>query len=437
MRPCWPEQSVQAPSLWQRRRLLSVCLTAAVLNALLAGPFSQIGIAQLHLPATVVAGWVAVVPLMSILRPWLGRMSDRHPLWGRRRSGYLWLGLAGTWLILPLPLMGLVAVGSHWWTIPSGLRMLAAFGEAALLMALGLANQTLQTAMNALLLDQTPEPERGRGVGEVIAASILAVLLVSTISALLLRQLAAQPLMVQLLALWCFWAAVVVPLVLVCVRGQEKPCERPEAPVPVSRRRSPLGFLDPPLVVFLLTSHAALFVPDVLLEPYATELLGWSLSSTTLLAGLWALGSLASLALTLWFGLGPARLLGCLITALVQGLLAWKALLPNAMPLPMPLLVLWLGLAAGLVQGWVADQVGRRCCGARLGERAGGWGAAIVLSRSLGLALAGPLLDGPSWALGLERGPSFATALLVSAVLALAGLVLGGPAQPQNGPSAP
>ncbi|MEB3349252.1 MAG: hypothetical protein VKO00_04445, partial [Cyanobacteriota bacterium] len=84
-------------------------------------------------------------------------------------------------------------------------------------MALGLANQTLQTAMNALLLDQTPEPERGRGLGEVIAASILAVLLVSTISALLLRQLAAQPLMVQLLALWCFWAAVVVPLVLVCV----------------------------------------------------------------------------------------------------------------------------------------------------------------------------------------------------------------------------
>lgn len=142
-----------------------------------------------------------------------------------------------------------------------------------------------------------------------------------------------------------------------------------EALVPVSRRRSPLGFLDPPLAFFLLTTYAALFVPDVLLEPYATELLGV--------------------------------------------------------------------LAAGLVQGWVADQVGRRCCGARLGERAGGWDAAIVLNRSLGLALAGPLLDGPSRALGLERGPSFATALLVSAVLALAGLVLGGPAQPQNGPSAP
>ncbi|MEB3349253.1 MAG: PucC family protein [Cyanobacteriota bacterium] len=119
---------MQAPSPWQRRPLLSVCLTAAVLNALMAGPFSQIGIAQRHLPATVVAGWVAVLPLMSILRPWLGRMSDRHPLWGQRRSGYLWLGLAGTWLILPLPLMGLVAVESHWWTIPSGLRMLAAFG---------------------------------------------------------------------------------------------------------------------------------------------------------------------------------------------------------------------------------------------------------------------------------------------------------------------
>lgn len=421
---------------WRRRRLLSVCLTAAVVNGLLAGPFVQVGIAQLGLPASVVAGWIAVVPLMAILRPWFGRLSDRRPLWGLHRSGYLWLALAATWLIMPLPLLGLLAVGAHWWSIPADLRVVAALGEAGLLMVLGVANQALQTAMNALLLDLTPEAERGRAVREVMIASILAVLVVSFASGLLLELLASRPLVIRLPALWASWALIAVPLVLVGVKGLERP-GRPLARTLPSRRQPPLGFLDLPLVLFLLTGHAALFVTDVLMEPYASQLFGWSLAASTRLAGVWAFGALLSLLLTLRSGLAWARLLGCLLTALVQALMALLALAPGALSLPLPLLIVWLGLAAGLVQAWVAEQVGQRCCGSRLGEQAGGWGAAIVLSRSFGLALAGPLLDGPRWLLGLPQAEAFALALLAAGLLSLAGLVIPVPARPQNGVSAP
>jgi BCD family chlorophyll transporter-like MFS transporter len=229
---------------------------------------------------------------------------------------------------------------------------------------------------------------------------------------------------------------IAVPLVLVGVKGLERP-GRPLARTLPSRRQPPLGFLDLPLVLFLLTGHAALFVTDVLMEPYASQLFGWSLAASTRLAGVWAFGALLSLLLTLRSGLAWARLLGCLLTALVQALMALLALAPGALSLPLPLLIVWLGLAAGLVQAWVAEQVGQRCCGSRLGEQAGGWGAAIVLSRSFGLALAGPLLDGPRWLLRLPQAEAFALALLAAGLLSLAGLVIPVPARPQNGVSAP
>ena len=74
-------------ALRRRTRLLLACLSPAVSLMVLGGPFTQIGIAQLGLPATVVATLVALHPLTAIARPGFGRLSDRFPVWGYRRSG--------------------------------------------------------------------------------------------------------------------------------------------------------------------------------------------------------------------------------------------------------------------------------------------------------------------------------------------------------------
>lgn len=55
--------------------------------------------------------------------------------------------------------------------------------------------------------------------------------------------------------------------------------------------------VDRALLGFLLIAYPALFVQEVLLDPFASRLFGWSLASTTALGGLWALGAVAGLLL--------------------------------------------------------------------------------------------------------------------------------------------
>jgi len=404
-----------------------------VFNVLMGGPFTQIGIVQLGLPASVVAGLVALAPLMAVLRPWFGRLSDHQPLWGFQRSGYLRLGLGGLWLLMPMPLLGLLVLGRHWSAMDPSLRLLAAMGEALLVALPGIANQLLQTSMNALLLELTPEDQRGRAVREVMTALVMAVILVSLVSGWLLNALASLPLSARLMGLWGFWITVALPVALLGCQGLEGAGARPALPMIAPAGPGPLRFLEPRLVLFLLVVHACLFVADVLLDPYASQLHGWSLARTTQLGALWALGSLLGLAASLWSGLGQLRLLGCLATALGYGLVAAGALMPHAVPLTV--LTLLLGVGAGLVQAWLADQIGRRCCGEHLGEQAGGWGAALVLTRSLGLAAAGPLFDLPHRLLGLPMAGAYAVGFGLAGLAALAGMALPLPPRPQNGAS--
>lgn len=423
-------------ALRRRTRLLLACLSPAVSLMVLGGPFTQIGIAQLGLPATVVATLVALHPLTAIARPWFGRLSDRFPFWGYRRSGYLRAALFGSWVVFPLPLLGLLALGRLWPEASPALRLLALAGEGLLVVLLGLANQLIHTMVSTLLLEITPLPERGRALVELWLVQSCGLVVLAGITGLLLRQWQAWPLAHQLLGVWLCWGSLLVPLVLWSVKGLESrqagvphggalpvlatPAESQLRPV---ASWAPAGFVDIALFSFLLVVQSALFVQEVLLDPFATERFGWTLSRTTLLGGIWAVGSVAGLLVGErwpWLRRG-----GCPGTALGYGLLVAGSLGLQLLPFPLP--VLLLGCSAGLVQGWMAHQIGRRCRGDHLGEQAGVWGAAVVLCRSLGLLLAGLLFDLPSRLLGFSHGPSYAFAFAVAALMALIGILLAAP----------
>jgi BCD family chlorophyll transporter-like MFS transporter len=424
-----------------RLRLLLICLVPAVTLMLLAGPFTQIGIAQLGLPASMVGGLVALHPLTAVVRPILGRLSDRRPLLGYRRSGYLAVGVVWVWLMQPLPLLGLLLLGHHWPQLDGLARLGAVLAEAATMVLLGLGSQLTQTMLCALLLDTAPPPQRGRAIAELFLVQITLLVVVSLASSQLLRLGAFLPLATRLLGLWLVWLVVALPLVLVCLRRLEVRIATRPGPAPAAGL-GPIGTMavagagtpsqdvgggpspvrvDRALLGFLLIAYPALFVQEVLLDPYASRLFGWSLASTTALGGLWALGAVAGLLLGRVCGWQRA-LSGGLATMAAYVLLALGGLRPMILPLPLP--VLLLGAGAGLTQAWLAEQIARRCNGQRLGEQAGGWSAAVVLSRCLGLALAGPLLDLSLHVFDLPQGRAYALAFGLAAAFSAAGLAL-------------
>lgn len=403
------------------KRLLLLSLSPAALLVILTGPVVQVGVAQLQLPATLVGGLVAFQMLLAVLRPWLGRLGDGHPRGDQGRLALLRLGLALTWATLPLLLLGLLALGHGWpqWGTP--LRALALIAALLLVLLLGTGNHLSQTMQAALLLSNEP-PERRSAVvrrvwlwlsGFTVAASLL--------SGVLLRALAPLPLGQQLLGLWGLWAVVLLAIAL-SIQPRELPAERPSAAAATTTIHAPWQTLDRRLVAVLLLAHAPLYSQEVLVDPWATGLFGWPLAGTTTLMGLWALGALLGQLWAMHWPL-PAPLAAWGV-ALLYGLCGLRGLIAPLAGLPIPALMLAMGLASGWLQQWLAGEVGKRCQGQQLGETVGWLGAAVVLSRSIGIAVAGPLLDGSGLLLGERTAGSFGLAFAVLAgVLAVGGWV--------------
>src|SRR5262245_10479672 len=68
---------------------VAVAITLVPIN----GTLNRVMIGELGLPATLVAILLSLPYLFSPLQVWIGDYSDRHPLWGYRRTPYIVLGL--------------------------------------------------------------------------------------------------------------------------------------------------------------------------------------------------------------------------------------------------------------------------------------------------------------------------------------------------------
>lgn len=399
--------------------LLLVSISPAALLVILVGPFVQIGVAQLGLPASLVGGLVALQMLVSGSRPWLGRLGDRHPRGAAGRLALLRWGLLVTWTLLPLVLLGLLRLGTVWPQGSFSQRGLAVVAIAALVLVLALGNHLSQTMQAALLMEPLPPGSRSRIVRRLWLCINAFTVLASLLSSVLLQGLAAMSLGGQLIGLWLFWAVVVLLTAAVGLRRVRPPIT---AAAPVAPRRAAAGMhtvLGGGFLPLLFLVHAPLYAQEVLLDPWATRLFGWPLAATTTLIGSWAVGTLLGQG---WALLRPVKpSIACMSVALLYGLLALRAPVAGLQVLPIPLLVVGLGLASGWLQLWVAGQVGERCGGNVVGEMVGWLSAAVVLSRSFGVALGGPLLDGAGKLLGTHSAAAFGLAFGSLALLMLAG----------------
>jgi len=149
-------------------------------------------------------------------------------------------------------------------------------------------------------------------------------------------------------------------------------------------------------VVFLGT--LAFAMQDVLLEPYGGQILGLSVSATTLLTGLWAFGSLLGLAIAARKATRVKSPISNTMKALLVGIVGFSAIIFSS-PMQIPLLYFigttLIGLGTGLFSVSLLtlamsfssdDRVGR-------GLILGSWGAAQALGAGLGIAIGGILRD--------------------------------------------
>ena len=383
----------------QLLRLSLFQVSVGMATVMLLGTLNRVMIVELSVPATIVAVMIALPVLIAPFRTLLGFRSDTHrSAIGWKRIPYLWFGSLwqmGGLAVMPFALLvlsGQQAVGPSW----AG-EVLAAL--AFLMTGLGL--HMTQTAGLALATDRADDATRPRVVALLYVMFLLGMGLSAVIIGWLLKDFSSF----RLIRVVQGAAVVGIVLNLIALWKQEKvrPMTRAERTAPRPRFRDAwadliAGGQAGRLLAVVFLGTMAFNMQDVLLEPYGGEILGLSVSSTTLLTAIWAAGALAGFALAgrmLSRGRNPYRLAAL---GLLTGIVAFSVVI-FAAPMASPAMFFagagLIGLGGGLfaVATLIAAMTMPATGAAGHGLALGAWGAAQATAAGLSIALGGALRD--------------------------------------------
>ncbi|MFZ5963561.1 PucC family protein [Thalassococcus sp. BH17M4-6] len=300
--------------LGQLLRLALFQISVGMAGVMLLGTLNRVMIVELSVPATLVAIMVALPVLIAPFRALLGFKSDNYrSAIGWKRIPYLWFGTLwqmGGLAIMPSCLLVLGGDVVH--DVPFAGEVLAAL---AFIMT-GFGMHMTQTAGLALAADRATEETRPRVVALLYVMYLIGMGLSAIVIGWLLRDFTGL-LLIQVVQ---GTAVVTVVLNVVALWKQERvramtKAER-DAPQPSFRDAWAdlmAGGTAGRLLAVIFLGTMAFNMQDVLLEPYGGEILGLSVSATTLLTASWATGALVGFALAArWLagGINPYRMAG-------------------------------------------------------------------------------------------------------------------------------
>ena len=380
------------------RRLLRLSLfqvSVGMAAVMLTGTLNRVMIAELSVPAWLVALMVALPLVFAPARALIGFKSDTHKsLLGWRRVPYIWFGTIfqfGGLAIMPFALLLLtVETNSH---VMVGI---AVSGLSFLLVGAGM--HTTQTAGLALATDLASEETRPRVVALLYVMLLVGMLISAIIIGFFLIDFSPTRL------IRVIQGAAVVTLALNMIAMWKQEARQPHLTDP--EKESPAfaeawnafmqGGRQARLLIAVGLGAAAFSMQDVLLEPYGGEVLGLSVGGTTLLTALWAAGALVGFAWAaraLTKGNDPHRLAAY---GMVIGLFAFAAVIlsdPVGSALLFRIGAVLIGLGGGLFA------VGRLTAVMELGEAGGAgialgaWGAVQATAAGLAVAAGGGVRD--------------------------------------------
>jgi BCD family chlorophyll transporter-like MFS transporter len=411
------------------------------LAVIFAGLLNRIMLSELGFPGLLVGGALAFEQFMAPSRILFGQISDAHPLAGRHRTPYIWLGtsLFTGLAVLSIPLIFRLEEafqGGSGWSIGLGIAALC-----GLFAAYGLAVSLATTPYLALVIDLTEEQERPRAVGLIWCLLTVGIVAGAIATAVSLRGLdgvsdpaVLQPVLLQFMGRV---SLVVLVLTLCATWGVEPPAASRQVPLAAERRDDAITLRQAWALItssrqvlvffgFLLAFTLALFLQDPILESYGAAVFGMPIAATASLSGFWGGGTLVGLLLAgFWlvpqlgkFGcarLGCQLILAFLLLLVLVGVTGRSELLC--------LVLIWFGVASGIATNSALVLMLDLTLPEAAGTFVGVWGLAQALSRALGKLLGGGLLDlarllGP----GAPPYAHFAAVFLVEA--GIAGLAL-------------
>ncbi|WP_299831428.1 PucC family protein [uncultured Roseobacter sp.] len=442
--------SVDLP-MGQLLRLSLFQVSVGMASVLLLGTLNRVMIVELSVPAMIVALMIALPVLIAPFRALLGFRSDTHKsAIGWKRIPYIWFGSLwqfGGLAVMPFALLVLGGDVVH--DIPFAGEVLAAL---AFLMT-GLGMHMTQTAGLALASDRATDETRPR----VVALLYVMFLVGMGISAVIMGVLLTDFTALKLIRVVQGAAVVGIALVLIALWKQEhvRPMSRAERAEPrpafsEAWRDFMAGGRAGRLLACVFVGTMAFNMQDVLLEPYGGEILGLSVSATTLLTALWAAGALIGFALAgrrLSDGSNPYRLAGA---GIVAGIWAFSMVIFAA---PMNSNALFfagagvIGFGGGLfaVATLTAAMTMPATGKAGRGLALGAWGAAQATAAGVSIAIGGGLRDwvghaATSGQLGeVLNSPATGYSFVYHTEIGLlfATLVILGPLVRQSGPLTP
>lgn len=397
--------------LSQLLRLSLFQISVGMAAVMLLGTLNRVMIVELSVPAMIVALMIAIPVLIAPFRAILGFKSDNYrSAIGWKRVPYLWFGTLwqfGGLAIMPMAL--LVLAGDT--ALDAGM-----FGQVAAALAFlltGLGMHMTQTAGLALAADRASEETRAKVVSLLYVMYLLGMGVSAVIIGTLLRNYSAL-LLVQVVQ---GAAVMTLALNIIALWKQEKlsPMSREVRSAPKPAFSAAWSDFTNEnnvtrLIVTIFLGTMAFNMQDVLLEPYGGEILGLSVSATTLLTAMWASGALLGFGLAArWLSLGidPFRIGG---RGVIIGIAAFSAVLLSA-PMNSPVLFFigaaLIGLGGGLfaVATLTAAMTIEVKGTAGRGLALGVWGAAQATGAGLSIFVGGAIRDlvntaGQSGALG-------------------------------------
>ncbi|MEL7297740.1 MAG: MFS transporter, partial [Pseudomonadota bacterium] len=382
-------------SLGRLLRLSLFQMSVGMAVALLNGTLNRVMIYELSVPASLVALMVALPLVLAPLRALIGFRSDNFiSAIGWRRVPFIWIGTLlqfGGFAIMPFALL-IMSGDTHG---PIIVGQVAA-GLAFLLVGAGM--HTVQTAGLALATDIAPEQTRPR----VVALLFVMLLVGMLVSALLFGWLLSDFSQLRLIKVIQGAALITLVLNVVALWKQETidPEKTSEPTTDQSFTAAWRQFNQDTrarrLLLALGLGTAGFAMQDILLEPFGAEVLGLTVSATTRLTALLALGTLIAFTMSArWLARGtdPHRLaafgaltgVGAFVAVSVIAIIKSSLLFHSA--------VFFIGFGAGLfsVGTLVAAMDLSRVAGS--GLALGAWGAVQATATGVGIAVGGGLRD--------------------------------------------
>jgi BCD family chlorophyll transporter-like MFS transporter len=383
-------------------RLLRLSLfqvSAGMVLTLIAGTLNRVMIVELLVPAWLVAFMISLPLVFAPLRALIGHKSDTHrSALGWRRGPYIWFGsmlMFGGLAIMPFSLLILSgdATGPIW---------IGQAGAALAFLMLGAGMHAAQTAGLALATDIAPEASQPR----VVALLYVMLLVGMAVSALIYGALLEDFNQIKLIRVIQGSAVVVFVLNIAALWKQE--ARDPRVADPQHKRPS---FSDAwqsliqnkkakRLLLAVALGTLAFGMQDILLEPFGAERLEMSVSETTRLTAIFAVGTLIGFAIAargLTAGFEPHRLGAC---GLLVGIFSF-CLVIFAEPLGSATVfqagALMIGLGGGLFSVCMLTSAMTLAKSTDSGIALGAWGAVQATAAGVALALGGGLKDAAEW----------------------------------------